>query len=147
MRIGGPFLRTLYKSETDMPWWVITYVCVLVSVSVAGCWDNYLSSMQWWKQAIGILSALFSVLFVFSYFSHSVLGLVGYMILPMLVVAIAWDMYELQYDLRSIREENAASGSAQQDMSYVVTVAVGMVVVPAYLAGFASAFRLIQPGL
>ena len=130
-----------------MPWWVIAYVCVLVTVSVAGCWDNYRSSMQLWKQAIGILSASFSVLFVFSYFNHSVIGLIGYMILPMLVVAIVWDVYELQCDLQSMREESAASSSVQQGLSYVVMVAVGMVVVPAYIAGFVSASRLFQPGL
>lgn len=59
---------------------------------------------------------------------------------------IGWGKYELYYDLRSLREENTALCGAQKDLNHVVTVAVavGMEVIPACLAGLASAFRLFS---
>jgi len=125
-----------------MPWWVFVYLCVLALVSVAGCRDNLRSSMRWWMQGLGILSAVFSVVFVFAFFYRSVGESIGYLIIPMLMTAVGWDVYEMHKDLSSMRRDSEVSQQAQNVTEYIVIAVVGLVVVPAYLAGIATALRL-----
>lgn len=126
-----------------MPWWVAAYLCVLVTVSVAGCWDNYRSSMRWWMQAAGVLSAVFSVLFVFAYFNRSLGDLIGYSVFPMLLIAMAWDVFEMNRDLAAIRQQGDQPGTSRKLHENAVIVSVGLIVIPAYLSGMAVACRLL----
>lgn len=127
-----------------MPWWGIAYLCVLVTLLIAGCWDNFRSAYCWWMQILGLSSAAFSILFVVAYFDQSIGDLIGYAIVPMIAMVVGWDVYELNRDLADLRRSDDMPERSQSRFEHLVVAIVGVVVIPAYLAGLAVAFRVFE---
>ncbi|MDQ7781817.1 MAG: hypothetical protein RDU20_02995 [Desulfomonilaceae bacterium] len=124
-----------------MPWWAFAYVIVLAGVGVIGVIDDLRQEEPPWYIALGVASALFTLIFVVAWWHAPLAEALGKHVLPMLLAAVAFYTISAKEDLRKLKSdpEYAAQRHAWIPVSAVILVVI--IQIPAYYCAVGLSVR------
>jgi hypothetical protein len=128
----------------NIPWPAYIYLCIFAIVAIAGHIDNYRSQYKWWQQITAVGSSIFVLLYVIGFFNGELGSFLKSFIIPMLLIGIPWEFYEIYKDLNSMANDKSLSSKESDLISTITLIITDLIVVPGYLAGIALAYRLFN---
>ncbi|TNF33992.1 MAG: hypothetical protein EP315_07800 [Gammaproteobacteria bacterium] len=125
-----------------MPWWSILYLVILSIVILISLIKDYIDKRPFSYILGEFLSGAIGFTLVIAVWKQNLAGSLGWLVVPMLLYAIAWDQYALSKMRKSsypdlTEEEN-------RDMDRYSKIFAVLFVLPCYLAGAVLGYRLMM---
>ena len=124
-----------------MPWWAIAYLIILSVVILISIAKDFVDK----RSLVYILgefsSGAIGFLFIYSYWRDELSQLISWLVIPLLLYAIAWDQYALSKMKKSNYEDLSIEENLDMDR-YSKLFAI-LFILPCYIAGALLSYRLI----
>lgn len=124
-----------------MPWWTIAYLAILSLVIVISLIKDYRDQRPLAYIFGELLSGAIGFMLVVAFWKESFASVLGWLVIPMLIYAIAWD----QFALSKMRKSDYPDLNEQEnrDMDRYSKIFAIIFVLPCYLAGAVLGYRLL----
>ena len=133
----------------SLPWWAILYLTLFLGLTLIGAATDYRDK----KAAIlgDFMSCGFACICVFSYFDISLAQSVGYWLIPMVLIGLAWEFASAVSDANFAEAEMKQERDiTDEDRSLLLNLGISMgalIVLPACMMGAKVCFDLFFPPL
>ena len=125
-----------------MPWWAIAYLVILTSVIVISIIKDYYERRGFAYITGEFVSGALGFIFIVGYWMEDLAGLISWLVIPLLVYAIAWDQYALSKMKKSAYPD--LTEQENKDMDKYSRLFAIIFISPCYLAGGLLSYRLIN---
>lgn len=115
-----------------MPWWALAYVVVLAGVGVIGILDDLNEGKAAWHIVMGVASALFCVIFIIAWWRVNLAACLGKLVLPMLMVSVAFNIMSATEDLRAMKLDPEYASRQNRWIPIAAIIFVMLLDLPAY---------------
>ncbi len=125
-----------------MPWWAITYLVALTVMITIALIKDYRDQKNFFYMLAEFASGAIGFIFVYGYFNPETSAMIGWLVIPLLIFALAWD----QYALSKMKKSSYVDLSEQEnkEMDRYSRLFAFLFISPCYLAGAALSWRLIS---
>ncbi len=127
-----------------MPWWAIAYVIVLAGVGVIGVLDDLNEGEPAWYVALGVASALFSLIFVVAWWHAHLAASLGKHVLPMLLASVAFNIMSFKEDLRKMKTDPEYASPRNSWIPVSTIIVVMLLELPAYYCAVGLSIRAVS---
>jgi len=125
-----------------MPWWAIAYLIVLTVVVVISIVKDYFDK-RGFSYIIGeVVSGALGFVFILAYWQQNLAAVIGWLAIPLLLYAIAWDQYALSRMKPSSYQD--LTEQENRDMDRYSKIFAIVFITPCYIAGGLLIYRLIN---
>lgn len=117
-----------------MPWWLITYIIVLVLIEGLGIKDNIARRWGASKITLSIFSLMSKLIFIFIAYDEPVSEGLIYFIIPLLLLTLIWDVYEFKRDCLEAESDYELTA---EEFKIIISISIALTILlelPAYLA-------------
>ncbi|MBI3187715.1 MAG: hypothetical protein HYZ31_07655 [Gammaproteobacteria bacterium] len=125
-----------------MPWWAITYLVALTLMITIALIKDYRDQKSFFYILAEFASGAIGFVFVYGYFNPETSAMIGWLVIPLLIFALAWD----QYALSKMKKSSYVDLSEQEnkEMDRYSRLFAFLFISPCYLAGASLSWRLIS---
>lgn len=132
----------------SLPWWAAGYLMVLLSFSVAGLINDLKHHPA---GCVGsVMSLAFVFVFVIGYFHAPLAQHFGLLMLPMVVIGVAWEFTQAVQDTgraeEELEKENDLDENEKTFLLNMATALNALLIVPGYVFGLKLCFDIIFGG-
>ena len=118
-----------------MAWWAYIYLALFLIISIGAITDDFTKPKKYLFVTGDIVSSAFVVLFVISWFNHSLVSRIGYLFVPMVASGLSFEFYSAIRDMKLERNE------IDSLYRYVLMATIGLIILPGYVLGTLLAFN------
>ena len=124
-----------------MPWWAIAYLVILTVVILISVIKDYFDKRSLPYISGEIISGALGFIFIVGYWKDDLANTISWLVIPLLLFAIAWD----QYALSKMKKSNYPDLTEQEnrDMDRYSKIFAMTFVSPCYLAGALLSYRFV----
>jgi hypothetical protein len=125
-----------------MPWWAIIYLAALTLMITISLIKDYRDRRGILYILAEFASGAIGFVFVYGYFNPEISITIGWLVIPLLIIAIAWD----QFALSKMKKSAYADLSAQEndEMDKYSKLFAFLFISPCYIAGASLSWQLIS---
>jgi hypothetical protein len=123
----------------SMPLWVWAYIIVFLFLGIFGVLDDMSKSNKNIYVSGSVLSTIFGVVFVFSYYFESLANYVYPLFIPMLISGFVFEMYSAKRDLNEYDQKLTEHENTTYNL--ISMIGVNLITVPSYVFGGILVFR------
>lgn len=116
-----------------MPWWATTYLVILTLVIAIELIKDYRDRRHVLHILAEAISGAIGFIFVYSYFNREVIAVIGGVVIPLLILTLAWDLFALHTMKKSAYADLSAHENAEMD-KYSRLFAF-LFILPCYISG------------
>jgi uncharacterized membrane protein YfcA len=124
-----------------MPWWAVAYIIVLAGVGVIGVLDDLKEGEEVWYVVLAIASVLFCVVFVIAWFHADLAAFLGKLVLPMLLLSVAFNLMSATEDLRKMKLDTEFASRGSRWIPGAAIMIVTLLDLPAYYCAVGLSVR------
>ena len=124
-----------------MPWWAVAYIIVLAGVGVIGVLDDLKEGEEVWYVVLAIASVLVCVVFVVAWFHGDLATFLGKLVLPMLLVSVAFNIMSTTEDLRKMKLDTEFVSWGSKWIPGTAIIVVMLLDLPAYFCAVGLSVR------
>jgi len=146
VRITAKFKARDYITMLErraMPWWAVAYAIVLGGVCVIAVIDDLKEGEPAWYVALGVASALFSLIFVVAWWHPHLASTLGRHVLPMLMTTVAFNIMSFKEDLSKMKSDPEYASPRYSWIPITVIVVVVLLEIPAYYCAVGLSVRAL----
>lgn len=125
-----------------MPWWAITYLVALTLMITIALIKDYRDQRSVTYILAEFASGVIGFVFVYAYFNPSVAAAIGWLVVPSLIFALAWDQYALSKMKKSCYPDLNERENIEMDRYSKLFAFI--FISPCYIAGAALSWQLIS---
>lgn len=122
---------------SQLPWWALVYLAFVFGFTVAGSSGRLKRNLA--SVFCSVVSFCFIATFVIGYFHRSLIDTIGWIVIPMTMIGIAWEFYLAVTETGRAEEDLKDDPDLSDDeRSFLINFAVFMnalLVVPGYALG------------
>lgn len=130
-----------------MPWYAIIYCLLLLTVGLAGAWDDRRNGQSRVYVTLEILSVVLGVGLVAGFYAIGPLASPLVPVLLCLIFVVMWNVFSARQELRhlatGVLHDPELSASENRWMNWIGAVFVALVCTPAWFFGAVLCWRLL----
>jgi|APLow6443716910_1056828.scaffolds.fasta_scaffold35117_2 hypothetical protein len=125
-----------------MPWWAIIYLVALTLTITVALIKDYRDKRSALYMLAELVSGTIGFVFIYGYFNPETADLIGWLVIPLLVYAIAWDQYALSKMKKSAYAD--LSQHENEEMDKFSKLFAFLFIAPCYISGGLICWRLVS---
>ena len=125
-----------------MPWWAMAYLVILAMVIFVSIIKVFYERRSFAYISGEFVSGALGFIFIVGYWKEDLAGLISWLVIPLLIYAIAWDQYALSKMKKSAYPD--LTEQENKDMDKYSRLFALIFISPCYLAGGLLSYRLIN---
>ena len=118
-----------------MPWWVWFWIGGLMLFMVGGTVDDWSNRVARWKIVGDVLIHALTIAFILAYYSERLGDAIGRLLIPAVVLALAWDLARTIEEMREMTSDPDVSFAENRGLWLGATLGWAAMLLPAFALG------------